>query len=394
MSRWRDQLRIRAGDWKSRWRLAAPPNEFGLFGPYGAGNIGDDAVLEALLARHFDPERQRLAIISENAGQTARHVRRAQLATRSDILEAAAAVRSARAWLIAGGTMISDYQGLGFPFRYTRPLLESLRRCRKPHAMMGVGVNSVTTPAGRAFFRKYYDRVALFSVRDDHCGNALLDLGIAPDRIVVAADPVFAWQPARELAEGMEGLLEAAAGAACRIAVNVTHEEWRQQASLYEAVARCCDRLQTELGAAVVFFAADCRPGPAFDPAAIETATRRMRQSALCLPARNYRPAELATFLGRFDLVLSMRMHPLLLGALGGAVPVGVVRQPKMVRVLEEVGAGARLAAEALAAEPLFEACRHCLQTLPRQRALLQERLAMLARREAANRQAIAAVAA
>ena len=54
----------------------------------------------------------------------------------------------------------------------------------------------------------------------------------------------------------------------------MTHEEWRQQDSLYTAVARCCDRLQTELGAAVVFFASDCRPGPAYDPAAMAEAGR------------------------------------------------------------------------------------------------------------------------
>lgn len=364
-----------------------------LFGPYGAGNIGDDAILESLLGRHFDMRRQRLAIITENTEATRRHVANVHLSARKDRGAWGATVRKSRGVLLAGGTMISDLQGMGFPFGYSKPLLEFVQERRIPHAMMGVGVNTVETPEGKEFFRRWYKDVALFTVRDDYCADVLHGLGIAPERIVVAADPVYGWRPSAELTPEMEALVEIVHTHPCAIAVNVTHEEWRGQTSLYKAVAKCCNRLAGELGAAIVYFASDCRQEDNYDAAAIQVTAGQMREQYAVLPCRNYKPSELAAFLSHFSVVLSMRMHPLILGALGGAIPAGIVRQPKMTRVLDEICPGPHVHAETATADEMFERCRFRLADLPAMRLQLEKRLAVLAERELLNRRALEIVA-
>lgn len=363
--------------------------DYTLFGPYGAGNIGDDAILDALLSRHFDLRRQRLSIITESPEATRRHVSAAHLLARKDFAAWEIAVRRSAGILLAGGTMISDLQGMRFPFGYSKPLLELARNNRKPHAMMGVGVNSVETAEGKEFFRRLYQNVDVFTVRDDHCANALLNLGVPQDRIAVAADPVFGWRPPEELAREMDAVLAQVGGHPCLVAVNVTHEEWRSRKELYSEVASCCDRLIREMGAGIVFFASDCRRDDPYDSAAIRATIGQMREKALVLPGLNYKPSELATFLGRFHIVLSMRMHPLIFGALGSALPVGIIRQPKMTRVLDEMGFAQNVQAETALADEVFELCRHRFSNLASLRQQMKGRLAILAEREMKNRKAL-----
>lgn len=368
---------------------AAKTYDYTLFGPYGAGNIGDDAILDALLSRHFDVRRQQLSIITENPEATRRHIAAAHLVARKDRVSWEAAARRSGGIVLAGGTMISDLQGMGFPFGYSKPLLELIRNNRTPHAMMGVGINSVEKEEGKAFFRHWYQGVELFTVRDDHCANVLLHLGVRQERIVVAADPVFGWRPPAELAVEMDAILAQMEGHPCSVAVNVTHEEWRGRKELYSEVANCCDRLIREMGAGIVFFSSDCRPGNPYDSAAIRATVSHMREKAMVLPGLNYKPSELATFLGRFHIVLSMRMHPLILGALGSALPVGIIRQPKMTRVLDEMGFELNVQAESAAADEMFELCRHRFSNLTSLRVKMKGRLAILAERELRNRRAL-----
>lgn len=367
--------------------------DFSLFGPYGAGNIGDDGILEALIARHFDPGKQRLAILTENPEATSRHVNLSHLIARTDNVELRNMVRKSKGMLIAGGTMISDLQGMGFPFGYSKATLKAIRDFNKPHAMMGIGINSVTSLEGIRFFQTWYDQVEVFTVRDDHCGNVLLDLGISQDRIVIAADPVFGWTPQSVMHKLMHDIIGKINNYPVKIAVNVTHEEWRTKKSLYTELASCCDLLTQRLGAAVVFFASDCRLEDSFDSAAIQVTRAQMLEPALVLPPENFKPAELATFLSHFDIVLSMRMHPLIFGALGGAVPVGIIRQPKMVRVLSEMGFEPDIHAETATTAQLFEVCHTALENLTSFRCSMRVKLDLLAERELLNRKAIEAVA-
>lgn len=379
-------------DWMRRPRRPAGSYACALFGPYGAGNIGDDAILESLLSRHFDVGRQRLSIITEDPAATRRHVSGANLVARADRAAWTRALRESGGVLLAGGTMISDSQGMEFPFGYSKPILEILLRYGVPHAMMGIGINSVTTPEGRDFFRHWYGRAKVFAVRDEHCANVLLDLGVRQEDIVVAADPVFAWRPPERLAPEMLPLREEMRSRPFSMAVNVTHEEWKDRGALYSEVARCCDRLARETGAGIVFFASDCRPGDRYDAAAIAVTVRQMREKCFVLPCANYRPAELASFLGGFSLVLSMRMHPLILGALGSAIPVGIIRQPKMQRVLDEVCGGPQIRAETAAAEEMYELCRERLSNLPSLKLEMKKNMAALSDRELNNRLALKAV--
>jgi polysaccharide pyruvyl transferase WcaK-like protein len=126
-----------------------------------------------------------------------------------------------------------------------------------------------------------------------------------------------------------------------------------------------------------------------YDSAAIRATVGHMRENALVLPGLNYKPSELATFLGRFHIVLSMRVHPLILGALGSALPVGIIRQPKMTRVLDEMGFELNVQAESAVGDEMYELCRHRFSDLASLRLKMKGRLAFLAERELGNRRAM-----
>lgn len=66
---------------------------------------------------------------------------------------------------------------------------------RKPIAMLNVGVGPIRTPAGRRLARLILSQVDLLSVRDAKSYATCLAIGLAPERVVLGPDAVFSAGP-------------------------------------------------------------------------------------------------------------------------------------------------------------------------------------------------------
>lgn len=218
----RPALRVAAGSVRPEWQAmaarlaawacrplpAAAPDPSGtalIASAYGLGNIGDDAVTLV-------------------AGRIA-----ARAGFRRVILAGAVAsfdlVREADAVILGGGGLLYDTADGGAPqaqnVAYYAGLLRHAQELGRATAVLGIGVQGIHTPPGRAAYASVLRRAAHVSVRDPGDLQVLRgELGL--DRAELAADLGFGlaawvWPPApaepRRMALVVPGVLSARIGA-------------------------------------------------------------------------------------------------------------------------------------------------------------------------------------
>ncbi|MCC6591268.1 MAG: hypothetical protein IT168_31575 [Bryobacterales bacterium] len=89
--------------------------------------------------------------------------------------------------LLIGGT-ISEAEGLRFPLEFLAP---RLLRCHERGwwvDVIGTGVDHLRSARARSLFAEAFLPIRWWRVRTERCRHALLDLGVAPERVQVAAD--------------------------------------------------------------------------------------------------------------------------------------------------------------------------------------------------------------
>jgi polysaccharide pyruvyl transferase WcaK-like protein len=324
-----------------------------LYGFYGAGNLGDDLLLEAAargIGRIFP--RARLAARSHGLDQNAppgvdlvdveRHasapgVPRAVRLVR--YLAAWARLLSRAQWLVFGGGTLFHARG-GLASLATQLMICALARARGARvAALGVGVAELRRPGARFLLRRIVATCDLFLVRDR---AALGECAGTAARL--AGDLVF----------GLDELARPGDAAGARVVGLAVYPAALRAHSAHAAIADAVHML-TEAGWRVVFLGF-CRAGDDDARAFAEIAARLPGPPPETRLLESDLPALLAAT-ADLGIICGMRYHGLVLAALRGLPFVGLVHDNKIAAICETFGMPA-LAAEGLDPSALVAALR------------------------------------
>jgi polysaccharide pyruvyl transferase WcaK-like protein len=354
-------------------------------GAAGFTNLGDDAILWGMLTqlRAALPGRAfRVAGGPELEPITAAFG--ALPLSYDDREDLSRAIEDADLVILGGGGMLYD---IGYHASLARFLTDppdrqwlyelaklaaAARAAGRPVMLYGVGVGPLLTAAARQAVRFLADQAQAITVRDQASALLLAECGVAPTRIHVAADPAIAVEPGpADVADQL--LSESGLLSRPRPWVAVNLRPWyrfgQQEAEGEDAMARLIAR-----AAAIVRGIAErLRGTPVMLPfqrlydddvqlaEQVLTASGLGDEGAVLLDA-GVSPPDLLSALGRFDLVVGMRMHVLLL-ALRTGVPFVALSYAKKV---EEVARAAGLqdhvhAVDDLDSEAVLASCESLL---------------------------------
>lgn len=314
---------------------------------YGQGNVGDEAILEGIL--------QDLAEIREFAEFTVLTWRpqstAARLGTRALCVTPLSPLKAALSadMVICGGASIfapywPHHEPLGVLKGY--PMYPSIftlwsRLLRKPTMIYAAGVE----PLGLSWMQRSVTlacRAASAVTVRDHASKALLkSWGTPSANVEVAADPAFSLDPVRdpELIEAFLRRQGITASERPLVALSMAYEPdaIKDVDQLGAFFAGLADFVVDDLGATPVFVPMNTTPQ--FDHWAMTKAIRTMRnaESAYLLEG-DYTPTELLAFLNRVDMVISTRMHLLILAMVAGVPFLAVSRGPKIDSLANRIG--------------------------------------------------------
>ncbi len=177
-----------------------------LSGWYGGGNVGDEAVLAALvqMLRERNPDLP-IAALSVNPKQTARL--HGIKAFKRSPLQVRAALTACDTFALGGGGTVQDVTSVwNLPSFLLYPLLA--RRLGKRVVWCGVGVGPLGTRLGRWLTARAAWAAQRITVRDEASAELLARVGAPMGRVEITADPALALRPI-DRAAAMKVLQEA-----------------------------------------------------------------------------------------------------------------------------------------------------------------------------------------
>ena len=354
-------------------------------GAYGLGNVGDEAILKAVLqeVRAFAPG-EPVTVLSRDPAQTAA-IHGVRATHMFNLLGMLKAMRHARLYLNGGGSLMQDVTSSRSLWYYLFTLSAAKRLgCRV--MMYGCGIGPIQSTrnqkqAGRVI-SKHVDAITL---RDQASLQELKALGVARPEIRLAADPAVILSPAPP--EEAEAVLERA-GLRPREGqryLGVTVRLWPGLEDRLSVFAQAIDYAFEKYGLLPVFLPIESRQDIA---AAKQVAALLRKAPAAILPPSP--SSEVAIALSaRMDVALSMRLHALIFAAARGVPLVGVVYDPKVSAFLDCVDQDLYIRLDQLTVQSL-RALLDAAADRRRDRAALEAKTARLVELERVNRETAA----
>jgi polysaccharide pyruvyl transferase CsaB len=294
-----------------------------LSGYYGFGNLGDEALLEVIVAQlHRRFPACTLEVLSNEADVT-RERYRVEATPRWNMREVREAVRRADVVVSGGGGLLQSATSLRSVVYYAGILREAIRHHRR--SMIFAQSIGPLDPLGRFVVKSFCKGTSRATVRDARSAALLRDLlpGTPVER---TADPVFLYDlPAEDVDLAREGL-----GSEPYAVVSV-----RKTPSLRTgtpAIARAVDRLAERHGIRVAFLPL----GGASDAEVSTTIIRQCKSAPMLLPEATL--ARSAAILQGAEVVIGMRLHALILAARFAVPFAAIPYDPKVAALTEDLG--------------------------------------------------------
>ena len=301
-----------------------------------SGNTGDDAMFLAAQAR-LGPEFE-LSTEVHSLERTAVLPQKVRYLSVKDPEAIEESIREADLVFLIGDTPVMDQWGLAWPLLANAGKLQLCHELGKTVHALGVGVDRLQDPEGLRIFQTAYLGIASWSVRSEHCKQALLEMGVSQEKIVVGADWAWLLSPQIDSDWANESLQKAGASTGkFPIGINLVNEIWKDDVEMKRAWGNLLDRLIDEFDAEVFFFCNESREGDYFDQAAAAEVRGGMRHPSIMVPRRYYEPHEMISLLSCMQVTLSQRYHFTLFSVLADVYPISIQRGQKMEGLNQEL---------------------------------------------------------
>jgi len=299
-------------------------------GYHGFGNLGDEAVLAALIQqmKEIAPEAEFVALSGDPACTVSAHGIRAVL--RTSVSAIVRELRRADLLVSGGGSLLQDVTGRG-SVPYYAGIMILARMLGVPVSVYAQGVGPLNSGASRWLARQALSRAQVITLRDPGSMELVRQIGVTKPQPALVADPAFALEP--ECTDGCEVSLPP------RPLVMFALRPWPGPGAGDREVvyARVIQRVCTELGAHVTLLA--------FQPEVDLDMAHRIVD--LCEADGCVRPQIVALYgapgaalstIAHADLIVGMRLHSLIFAASAGVPAVAIDYDPKVRAVAEQTG--------------------------------------------------------
>lgn len=303
-------------------------------GYYGFGNAGDEAILQAIIdsLRRKDCQAEITVFSAQPQMTAAEH--RVNTVHRTNFGAIVAALRRADLFISGGGGLLQDATS-SRSLLYYLGLLTLARGLGCKTMVYANSIGPINGLRNKRLARYVLEKVDYITVRDKLSLELLANLGVHTPPIQLTADPVLLLEPPQVAPEA-------------RVIV-VAVREWPSQHDFLQQVVIACQRLVGD-GFTILLipfhFSRDL-------PVAEQLASA-IGNGVHCL-TQPQDFSELLADLARAEVVVAMRLHALVMGAVCNRPLVGISYDPKVQGFLQTVGQPLAGSTDDLQAERLYQ---------------------------------------
>lgn len=358
-----------------------------LLGTHGQANIGDELLLETFLDQLG--RQHQYTVNSYSPDETLRSLEDrydvAVIDTAATRLGLLRHIRDADVVVFGGGSIVKELYASVGRWRYATLVMVlgvvlAARMMRRPVLLCGVGVGPVSTRIGRLLAGAIVRSAQLVAVRDERSLTTCRELGLPDDRLIRIPDVVFVNDRDRFLPSG-PGV--PVSGARVRIALNLNRDiangaRWDDVlAELAEALDLVATRIPIEIHALPM--QSTFKHDDDLSVLRSFLADRPEWNPVLYAPLDHH---DVARIISTCDVVVSERLHAIVISAVLGRPAVGLVYDVKVAGLVEQLGIADRSVDINEAFDPawLANTIVRTVREAPAERARLADRTAELRR--------------
>jgi polysaccharide pyruvyl transferase CsaB len=322
----------------------------GISGSYGGMNLGDEAILQGIVAQLRKSLSVEITVFSRNAEDTesrhrVEHVVPVRQLSRDEV---APEIRRLDLLILGGGGILFDSEAKTF-------LREAMlaHELGVPVMVYAVSAGPLEDPAVQRLVCDCLDRAALVTVREREARRVLEEAGLKRE-VEVTADPALLLQPEPVTRTVLQR--EGLDGERRRVGISVREPGGAAPAvsedTYHALLANAADFIVDRFDSDVVLVPLEREVQDMQHSHAV--VARMLRAERATVLRGQYTPGQLLTLVGRFDFAVGMRLHFLIFAALQG-VPFVALPYASKVRgfladleletpPLEQVNAGRLIA--------------------------------------------------
>ena len=344
-------------------------------GAYGAGNIGDEAILKAIVGtlRGIDPAVS-ICVVTRAPEKTRRLYNVSAVHT-FDFFGIHNAMKKAKLFISGGGSLIQNVTSRR-SLRYYLWTLRHAKKCGCKVLMYGCGVGPLDGKSDILRTAETINRcVDAVTLRDRLSAELLRKIGVTKPEVTLAADPVLSLDACSQ-EEADEFLSKSGVSPEGDYALFCLRP-WQGLDEHLDAVVQAINFAHDALGLTPVFMTLN----RSID---LETAHRAAGAAdAPCVILPAVTSAELCMgVMKKMRLVVSMRMHAVLFAAAVGVPTVGISYDPKVAGFMDYADCGKCVELKTLTGDEL---CRYMVSELKCSKAEQAQRMDNIKAVEALN---------
>lgn len=328
----------------------------GIYGFYGFGNIGDEAILSAMiLALKSEIKDVKITVFSNNPSATTKvHNVRAIHQIPFRIIPFGVAFLKGRffqilneLWntdllIIGGGGFLSDWQSWTIIPEWLWPAMAA-KIFKKKVMLYAVGVSGLKTKTGKFLIKIFLNRfIDVITVRDDISREWLEKSGVNKE-IHITADPAILLEPTKS--DRINEILEKEQIDDSKPLIGIAvapifqnSKYWHNQQKRFGEVRDFWIKL---IDIITLKFKADIIIIPMQSPLDREYAQNLLKdiknKHRVKIITGDYAPGEIMGVIGRMGILIGMRFHSLVFAARMGVPMVGIIYDPKAHCFLKEI---------------------------------------------------------
>lgn len=304
-------------------------------GYYGFRNIGDDAMLMAIIEslRKFKPD-IKIAVLSRKPAETMKSYR-VNAFNRLDLSNVLRTMKKAKLFIYGGGNLIQDNTSTRSLFFYLG-MTWLAKKLGLKVMFYGNGIGPLKKQANRRLTSRIIDQVDVITLREELSLNELKSLCISKPRIILTADPAMTVSVLdmnkSDNALMRQGINPETPLVGFSVRKYPGHEDFKHEA--YEdMIASTADYMAEKYGVVPLFI-----PMQGSDADIAKNIINKMRHKAHIIQSVTD-ISDTISIIGRLELMIGMRLHALIFAANQGVPVIGLVYdEPKIEGFLKCIG--------------------------------------------------------
>ena len=298
-------------------------------GYYGYQNSGDDAILHSICHDIIQLNIKSEITVLSNQPELTMQEYSVKAVDRFNLKKVNEEIKHCDVLVMGGGTLIQDLTSTRSLYYYLG-ILWMAKFHKKKVMLYGNGIGPISKWYNKAPTRITLNHVNMITLREHLSKELLTKLKITKPHIEITADPVFNLEMSADVYT--EDLYSKEGVAKDKPIVGVLFRSWSHEESYTRKMAKVCDQIIETYDYNIVFV-------PMRHPTDLIVALeimKKMKHKATIIEHR-YNEEKLISFMGDMHLLLSMRLHGLIYGALKQVPIIGFNYDPKVEYYAKEL---------------------------------------------------------